>query len=158
MVKHKDTEAQRHKESRHQMTFVRRLSLCLCASVSLCLTPAPQRVLNSYKETMSPRCLKRNCLHSVLPSWIPKVVMDSSRLHNNRISRGSLSQAVSALPNIRLSFSHCPGSIPDQYQLGFFGLGGHTGFAGKKFSRLGICTFGRLCASMTSDSLMMPFM
>ena len=36
--KHKDTEAQRHKESRHQMKpLVRRLSLCLCASVSLCL-------------------------------------------------------------------------------------------------------------------------
>ena|SRR5437867_3576533 len=40
----------------------------------------------------------------------------------------------------------------DQNQLGLLGFGGQTGFAGTKFSRLGICTFGRLCASMTSVS------
>ena len=39
-----------------------------------------------------------------------------------------------------------------QYQLGFLGLGGHTGFAGTKLSRFGILTFGRLVASMTSVS------
>jgi hypothetical protein len=40
----------------------------------------------------------------------------------------------------------------DQYQLGFLGAGGQTGFAGTKPSRLGIRTFGRLCASMMSVS------
>src|SRR5207249_691514 len=50
MVKHKDTETQRHRESRHQTTFVCRLSLCLCVSVSLCLTTTPRRMLNSYPQ------------------------------------------------------------------------------------------------------------
>ena len=40
----------------------------------------------------------------------------------------------------------------DQNQLGFLGFGGQTGIAGTKVSRLGIRTFGRLCASMTSAS------
>jgi hypothetical protein len=44
-----------------------------------------------------------------------------------------------------------------QYQLGFLGVGGHTGFAGTKPSRLGIWIFGKLLASRTSLSWMMPF-
>jgi hypothetical protein len=44
-----------------------------------------------------------------------------------------------------------------QYQLGFLGLGGHTGFAGTKPSRFGISIFGRVLASRTSFSWMMPF-
>jgi len=40
----------------------------------------------------------------------------------------------------------------DQYQLGFLGFGGQTGIAGTKPSRLGIRTFGKLCASMMSVS------
>ena len=44
----------------------------------------------------------------------------------------------------------------DQYQLGFLGLGGQTGTAGTKPSRFGIWTFGRLLASKTSLSWMMP--
>ena len=43
----------------------------------------------------------------------------------------------------------------DQYQLGFGGAG-HTGTAGTKPFRFGIWTFGRLLASMTSLSWMMP--
>lgn len=46
----------------------------------------------------------------------------------------------------------------DQYQLGFLGLGGHTGTSGTKLFRFGIWTFGRLWASMTSDSWTMPFL
>ena len=48
-------------------------------------------------------------------------------------------------------------TVPAQYQLGFFGFGGHTGFAGTKPSRFGIWILGRLLASMTSPSWMMPF-
>ena len=43
-------------------------------------------------------------------------------------------------------------AIGDQYQLGFLGVGGQVGIAGTKPSRLGIRTFGRLCASMMSVS------
>jgi hypothetical protein len=43
-----------------------------------------------------------------------------------------------------------------QYQLGFFS-GGYTGTAGTKPSRFGIWTFGRVLASRTSVSPMMPF-
>jgi hypothetical protein len=42
------------------------------------------------------------------------------------------------------------------HQLGF-GSGGYTGFAGTKPFRFGIWTFGRLWASKTSLSWMMPF-
>jgi hypothetical protein len=42
------------------------------------------------------------------------------------------------------------------HQLGF-GSGGYTGFAGTKPFRFGISTLGRLLASMTSFSPMMPF-
>src|SRR6266852_8267976 len=55
-------------------------------------------------------------------------------------------------------FSLLTGVDYDQYQLGFLGVGGQTGFAGTKPSRLGIRTFGRLCASMMSVSWMIPFM
>jgi hypothetical protein len=42
-----------------------------------------------------------------------------------------------------------------QYQLGFFS-GGYTGTAGTKPFRFGISTFGRVLASRTSFSPMMP--
>jgi hypothetical protein len=42
------------------------------------------------------------------------------------------------------------------HQLGF-GSGGYTGIAGTKPFRFGISTFGRLLASITSVSWMMPF-
>jgi hypothetical protein len=44
-----------------------------------------------------------------------------------------------------------------QYQLGFLGSGGYTGTTGTKPSRFGISTFGRVLASRTSLSWMMPF-
>ena len=44
-----------------------------------------------------------------------------------------------------------------QNQLGFVGSGGYTGTAGTKPFRFGISTFGRLLASMTSVSWMIPF-
>jgi transposase len=43
-----------------------------------------------------------------------------------------------------------------QYQLGFFS-GGYTGTSGTKPCRFGISTFGRVLASRTSFSWMMPF-
>jgi hypothetical protein len=57
-------------------------------------------------------------------------------------------------------FSPHPASSPqrtiDQYQLGFAGAG--HGCAGTKPLRFGIWTLGRLCWSMASVSLMMPFL
>ena len=52
--------------------------------------------------------------------------------------------------------SSMPAAARAHHQLGF-GSGGYTGTAGTKPLRFGISTFGRLLASMTSVSLMMPF-
>jgi hypothetical protein len=52
--------------------------------------------------------------------------------------------------------SPMPAAERVHHQLGF-GSGGYTGTAGTKPFRFGISTFGRLLASMTSVSWMMPF-
>src|SRR5258708_781309 len=49
-----------------------------------------------------------------------------------------------------------PAAARAHHQLGF-GSGGYTGTAGTNPFRFGISTFGRLLASMTSVSWMMPF-
>ena len=49
-----------------------------------------------------------------------------------------------------------PAAVRTHHQLGF-GSGGYTGASGTKPCRFGISTFGRLLASITSVSWMMPF-
>src|SRR5947209_20604326 len=61
---------------------------------------------------------------------------------------------------LRIVFSP-PGAARDrhgEYQLGFLGFGGHSGFSGTKLLRFGIWIFGKLWASRTSVSVMMPFL
>jgi len=56
----------------------------------------------------------------------------------------------------RLRHSPMPAAARAHHHLGFLGSGGYTGTAGTKPSRFGISTFGRLLASRTSFSWMMP--
>src|SRR5439155_4240637 len=73
------------------------------------------------------------------------------------LPRGFRNPVLEEAPPYRALFLTLPTSWAtrvdhDQNQLGFLGFGGQTGIAGTKPSRLGIRTFGRLCASMTSVS------
>ena len=73
-----------------------------------------------------------------------------------RLRLGSFERVWSPAKNSRSAATAFPRRACAQNQLGF-GSGGYTGTAGTKPFRFGISTFGRLLASMTSVSPMMPF-
>src|ERR1700720_4698546 len=92
----------------------------------------------------------QHCFH------ISRIMPEAPRSEPSpKLRKSSSTGVLLAVPqraNARAASGPEPACDPGQYQLGFLGFGGHTGFAGTKLSRFGILTFGRVVASMTSVS------